>query len=101
MVKGQLNNLPFSTNLETIEIPLNIIFEKLSELINPSPKVYTIEDVAKILQCKTSTVKNLIHRSKELPTCQIGRELRIRDEDLKKFLANRVTPCVYDKGVLR
>lgn len=80
---------------------LREVMGRLENIVHPEPKVYTIVEVAKILKCKESTVKNLIHRTHELSACLIGRELRIREEDLKKFLANRSTPTIYDKGVLR
>ena len=58
--------------------------------------VHTIDEVALILKVKRNTVLNLIHRTQELSACKVGRELRIRDEDLKRFLAGRARPCVDD-----
>ncbi len=85
--------------METQQIFFQMM-ESLEKLTNPEIRIYTISEAAQLLKCKESTIKNLIYRSRELPTCQIGRELRIREEDLKKFLQRRVTPCVFDQGVL-
>lgn len=96
----QKSHTPLMDNTTLGELPFTKFLEYLTDVVHSTPKVYTIPEVAKILKSKESTVKNLIHRSKELPACTIGRELRIREEDLKKFLANRVSLCVYDQGVL-
>ncbi len=62
--------------------------------------VYTVAEVAELLKCKESTVRNLIFRSKELRACLIGRELRIRAEDVQTFLAKRVSCSIFDRKVL-
>lgn len=62
--------------------------------------VYTVPEVAQLLKCKESTVKNLIYRTKELQYIIVGRDIRVRHEDLADFLANRVTSCVYNQKVL-
>ena len=78
--------------------------ERLAELIavkidsgrSPGLMVHTIDEAAALLKVKRSTIANLIHRTQELSACKVGRELRIRDEDLKRFLAGRARPCVDD-----
>ena len=82
------------------EHSINNFLERLVETFERSRRtevlVHTIDEVAFILKVKRNTVLNLIHRTQELSACKVGRELRIRDEDLKRFLAGRARPCVDD-----
>ena len=82
------------------ELSINNFLERLVETFERSRRtevlVHTIDEVASILKVKRNTVLNLIHRTQELSACKVGRELRIRDEDLKRFLAGRARPCVDD-----
>ena len=82
------------------ELSINNFLERLVETFERSRKtevlVHTIDEAASILKVKRNTVLNLIHRTQELSACKVGRELRIRDEDLKRFLAGRARPCVDD-----
>ena len=82
------------------ELSINNFLERLVETFERSRRtevlVHTIDEVAFILKVKRNTVLNLIHRTQELSACKVGRELRIRDEDLKRFLAGRAGPCVDD-----
>lgn len=79
-------------SIEVVDYPI----DHLSKLINPEPCVFTTEEAAKILKCEESTVKNLIHRHKQIATCMVAGKLRIREEDLKTFLVNNRRPCIYD-----
>ena len=82
------------------ELSINNFLERLVETFERSRRtevlVHTIDEAASILKVKRNTVLNLIHRTRELSACKVGRELRIRDEDLKRFLAGRARPCVDD-----
>ena len=82
------------------ELSIEHLIERLIDALERSRRtgvlVHTIEETASILKVKRNTVLNLIHRTQELSSCKVGRELRIRDEDLKRFLAGRVGPCVDD-----
>ena len=82
------------------ELSINNFLERLVETFERSRRtevlVHTIDETASILKVKRNTVLNLIHRTQELSSCKVGRELRIRDEDLKRFLAGRARPCVND-----
>ena len=82
------------------ELSINNFLERLVETFERSRRtevlVHTIDEVAFILKVNRNTVLNLIHRTQELSACKVGRELRIRDEDLKRFLAGRARPCVDD-----
>ena len=82
------------------ELSINNFLERLVETFERSRRtevlVHTIDEAASILKVKRNTVLNLIHRPRELSACKVGRELRIRDEDLKRFLAGRARPCVDD-----
>ena len=82
------------------ELSINNFLERLVETFERSRRtevlVHTIDEAASILKVKRNTVLNLIHRTHELSSCKVGKELRIRDEDLKRFLAGRARPCVND-----
>lgn len=47
--------------------------------------VYTLEEVADILKVSVSTVRNLI-KSGQLKAIRVGFQLRVRKEDLDRFL---------------
>jgi putative molybdopterin biosynthesis protein len=47
--------------------------------------VYTLEEVADILKVSVSTVRNLIKRG-ELKTVRVGVQLRVKKEELDRFL---------------
>ena len=82
------------------ELSIEQLIERLIDALERSRTtgvlVHTIDETASILKVKRNTVLNLIHRTQELSSCKVGRELRIRDEDLKRFLAGRAGPCVDD-----
>ena len=86
------------------ELSINNFLERLVETFERSRRtevlVHTIDEAASILKVKRNTVLNLIHRTQELSACKVGRELRIRDEDLKRFLAGRARPCVDDTRIM-
>jgi excisionase family DNA binding protein len=50
----------------------------------------TVGEVASILRVSSMTVYRLIN-SGELPAVRIGRSLRLRSEDLDRYLADRFT----------
>jgi excisionase family DNA binding protein len=82
---------------------LNDLRKMLTEVlanITSSPKVYTISDVAEILKCKERAVKHHLHEAHDLRYLKIGREVRIKEEDLQEFLENRTASCIYDQEVL-
>ena len=57
-------------------------------VIQPVPPVLTTDEAAALLRCKAATIENYVH-SHELKAIQIGKERRIRGEDLIDFLAAR------------
>ena len=71
-----------------------VLYEFIEEKQNSIPQVYTIPEVAEILKCKTRTVKGHLYEARDLSYLKVGREVRIREEDLKEFLENLRTPCV-------
>ncbi len=58
--------------------------------IQALPLVMTTQEVAEVLRCSAATVERYIH-AQELPAVKIGRERRIRAEDLLDFVASRPT----------
>ena len=75
---------------ELIKVFREVIEDKQDSI----PQVYTIPEVAKILKCKIKTVEGHLYNARNLSYLKVGREVRIRVEDLRKFLENRLTPCV-------
>ena len=73
---------------------IKVIYEVIEEKQDSTPKIYKIPEVAEILKCKTRTVKGHLYEARDLSYLKVGREVRIREEDLIEFLENRLTPCV-------
>ena len=71
-----------------------VVYKVIEEKQDSIPQVYTIPEVAKILKCKTRTVQGHLYEARDLSYLKVGREVRIREEDLREFLENRLTPCV-------
>ena len=69
--------------------------ERLAELIavkidsgrSPGLMVHTIEEVAEILKVSRRTVEGHLYEKRDLPYLKVGREVRIREKDLKSFLS--------------
>lgn len=53
-------------------------------------KFLSVEETAKILSVSARTVRQLI-RSKKILAVKVGREWRIAEEDLRKYVAERKT----------
>ena len=66
------------------------MMKTLSQIVNPGIRVYTIAEVAEILKCKERTVKHHLNESRDLRYLKVGREVRIREEDVKTFLDNKM-----------
>ena len=73
---------------------VEVVYEVIEEKHNSTPQIYTLPEVAKILKCKTKTVEGHLYNARNLSYLKVGREVRIRVEDLREFLENRLTPCV-------
>ncbi len=73
---------------------IKVVYEVIEDKQNSIPQVYTIPEVAKILKCKIKTVEGHLYNARNLSYLKVGREVRIRVEDLREFLENRLTPCV-------
>ena len=69
--------------------------ERLAELIvvkidsgrSPGLMVHTIEEVAEILKVSRRTVEGHLYEKRDPPYLKVGREVRIREMDLKSFLS--------------
>ena len=71
-----------------------VFYEVIEEKHNSTPQIYTLPEVAEILKCKTKTVEGHLYKARNLSYLKVGREVRIRVEDLREFLENLRTPCV-------
>lgn len=50
--------------------------------------VYTVEQVAEILQVSVQTVRNLIRR-KELKAFRVGSQFRVKKEELDRYMSGQ------------
>jgi len=73
---------------------IKVVYEVIEEKQDSIPQVYTIPEVAEILKCKIKTVEGHLYVARDLSYLKVGRGVRIRVEDLREFLENRLTPCV-------
>ena len=73
---------------------IKVVYEVIEDKQDSIPQIYTIPEVAKILKCKIKTVEGHLYNARNLSYLKVGREVRIRVEDLREFLENRLTPCV-------
>ena len=60
---------------------------------NPLPRLYRIREVAELIGCSESTVRNLV-RLGSMPHVKIGYTRRVRADDLERFVrsVNNVLP---------
>ena len=77
---------------------VEVVYEVIEEKHNSTPQIYTLPEVAEILKCKIKTVEGHLYEARDLSYLKVGREVRIREEDLREFLENRLTPCVKKSG---
>ena len=91
--KTQLLDQQDSSKQNLFEL-FKVFCEVIEEKQDSIPQVYTIPEVAEILKCKTKTVEGHLYNARNLSYLIVGREVRIREEDLKEFLENCLTPCV-------
>ena len=83
------------------DIVISVVSELQKSNLDSAVKVYTILEVAKLLKCKERTVKHHLHEKKDLKYLKVGREVRILESDLIKFLENNLIPCVTDQEILQ
>ena len=91
--KTQLLDQQDSSKQNLFEL-IKVVYEVIEEKQDSIPKIYTIPEVAEILKCKIKTVEGHLYKARNLSYLKVGREVRIRVEDLREFLENRLTPCV-------
>ena len=91
--KTQLLDQQDSSKQNLFEL-FKVVYEVIEDKQDSIPQVYTIPEVAEILKCKIKTVEGHLYGARDLSYLKIGREVRIREEDLREFLENRLTPCV-------
>ena len=91
--KTQLPDQQDSSKQYLFEL-IQVVYEVIEEKHSSTPKIYTIPEVAEILKCKIKTVEGHLYEARDLSYLKVGREVRIRVEDLREFLENRLTPCV-------
>lgn len=66
--------------------------------VGMSERLLTAAEVADDLRVSTMTVYRLIRRG-ELPAVRVGRNYRVRPEDLERYLAGQVVdPATVDLG---
>jgi excisionase family DNA binding protein len=73
---------------------IKVVYKVIEEKQDSIPQIYTLSEVAEILKCKIKTVEGHLYKARDLSYLKVGREVRIRGEDLNEFVKNNLTPCV-------
>ena len=68
---------------------------------HPSIRLYNIPEVAELLKCTPRTIKGLIHKKKELRYLVVGREIKVRYQDIEFFIEQRLKLSVHDDEILK
>lgn len=76
---------------------MGILFSMPESSNNNLPVLLTVEETARYLRVHTKTVYNLI-KSGELPSSYVGRQHRIRKEDIEEYLQRQETRGVAKNG---
>jgi len=92
--------IPNKGSVEDLQQTFEMMVRSLAHFAKPTLTVYTIIEVAKILKCKERTVKHHLYEAIDLPYLKVGREVRIREQDLRVFLENRLSKTVHTQDVL-
>jgi excisionase family DNA binding protein len=65
----------------------------MSAVMYRYPNLLSAAEVSWALRVSPSTVRRLIRR-RQFPGLRVGREYRVREDDLRKFLESRIAvPC--------
>jgi excisionase family DNA binding protein len=91
--KTQLLWHQYTSNESLFEL-IKVVYEVIEEKHNSPPQIYTLPEVAEILKCKIKTVEGHLYTARNLPYLKVGKEVRIRLEDLNEFVKKSLTPCV-------
>jgi excisionase family DNA binding protein len=86
--KTVLGNITSSSTADEAQL------ERLAELIavkidsgrSPGLMVHTIDEVAEILKVSRRTVEGHLYEKRDLKYLKVGKEVRIREMDIRKFL---------------
>jgi excisionase family DNA binding protein len=97
-------SLPVAIFIERITslwifIPMESKHYRVTQMIGLI-KIYNIPEVAKILKCSERTIRGELFERKRLRYLKVGREVRIREEDLVEFIEQSLKPCIYDMEIL-
>jgi excisionase family DNA binding protein len=98
--KNLPNQFIAETSMRSFINTFENLVNRLSSENDTRLMVYTITEVAEILKCKERTVRHHLFEARDLKYLKVGREVRILYLDLKKFLENRLIPCVHDQEIL-
>ena len=75
------------------------MIEKLDEILEflksyqkpiTIPELLTLDQAAVLLKCSVRTIRYYINEEKSLPYLKVGREIRLRTEDLSDFISSRM-----------
>lgn len=64
----------------------------MDQIIQLPPPLLKVPDVAEILNCSKAYIYKLVKRG-EIPSVQIGTAVRIRREDLDRYIHENRTGC--------
>lgn len=64
----------------------------MDQTIQLPPPLLKVPEVAGVLNCSKAYIYQLIKR-KEIPSVQIGSAVRVRPEDLERYIAENLQGC--------
>jgi len=87
--KTVLGNITSSSTTDEdlkLELLAELIAVKIDSGRSPGLMVHTIDEVAEILKVSRRTVEGHLYEKRDLKYLKVGKEVRIREMDIRKFL---------------
>ena len=69
-----------------IERVAESVVDRIRSLVSQQPRVFTIDEVAEMLKVGRRTIEGHLYEKRDLGYLKVGREVRIRDVDIRRFL---------------
>ena len=69
-----------------IERVAESVVDRIRSLVSQQPRVFTIDEVAEMLKVGRRTIEGHLYEKRDLRYLKVGREVRIRDVDIRRFL---------------
>lgn len=90
-----------SRNQPTFLDPQQELLHLLERLaLEQTLKLYSLAEAATALNVKERTIRHHIYKAKDLKYLLLGRQVRIRHQDLLDLVNRRLNACVHDQELL-